>query len=153
GGATQWLPLEAEDDTRSLTLSGSVGVRLGGAPRAQAIGQGARPLYYVPGRLSSGAFDGGPRPERIIVNGLAMVQSSAVWHTWSFAAGAIVWGTPTPGQTVGLYFEMTAGAISKLTVNTKPGDAQPQFLILGYVAPTSAKPGALTLQAAFAGTA
>jgi predicted phage baseplate assembly protein len=153
GGVTQWLPLEADDDTRSLTLSGSVRVRTGGALRAQAIGQVARPLYYVRGRLASGALDEAPRLERIFVNGLEMVQSSAVSQTWSVAAGAIVWGTPTPGQTVGLYFEMTAGAISKLTVNTTPGDAQPQFLILGYVAPTSAKPGTLTFQAAFAGTA
>jgi hypothetical protein len=153
GGAPQWLTLETDDDTRSLTLSGGVRVRPAGTPKAQAIGQVARPLYYVRGRLASGVFDEAPHLERIFVNGLEMVQSSAVSQTWSVAAGAIVWGTPTPGQTVGLYFEMTAGAISKLTVNTTPGDAQPQFLILGYVAPTSAKPGTLTVQAAFAGTA
>src|SRR5262249_1417804 len=83
GGTTQWLPLEADDDTRSLTLSGSVRVRTGEALRAQAIGQVARPLYYLRGRLASGALDEAPRLERIFVNGVEMVQSSAVSQTWS----------------------------------------------------------------------
>ena len=154
GGAPQWLTLETDDDTRSLTLSGGVRVRPAGTPKAQAIGQVARPLSITFVAASRPAYS---------TKRLTSSASSSTVSKWSsrrpcrkrgrLRQGAIVWGTPTPGQTVGLYFEMTAGAISKLTVNTTPGDAQPQFLILGYVAPTSAKPGTLTVQAAFAGTA
>jgi hypothetical protein len=153
GGAASWIPLEAEDDTRALTLSGGIRVRPGAAHKAQAIGQVPRPLYYIRSRVVSGAFDQAPRLERIFVNGVELMQSTPVTQTWSVAAGAIVWGTPTAGQTVGLYFEMNAGAITKLTVDAAPGDARPQFLILGYVAPTPTKAGTLTVQAALVGTA
>jgi len=157
GGLAKWLPLDVDDDTRSLTLSGAVRLRPGTAMKAQTIGQVAQALYYVRARLAAGAFDEAPSVERLLVNAVEAIQSVPVWQTWPIAAGAIVSGTPIPGQMAGLRLEMRAGSISTLTVDAAPAPApgsgsEPAFLVLAYVAPGALTPGSLTVQAALAGS-
>jgi hypothetical protein len=150
GGAGRWLPLDVDEDTRSFTLSGAVRVRPGSAMKAQALGQVTRSLFYVRCRFAAGAFDEAPRLERIFVNALELVQATAVGQTWPIAPGAVIWGTPVPGQLAGLHLEMQQGAIVKMTVDPSPA-GDPTFRILGYTAPTASVPGTLLVQAALAG--
>lgn len=155
-GTARWLPIESDDRTRSLTLSGAVLLRPSQVMKAQAVGQVPQMGYYVRCRFIGGAFDEAPRAERVLVNGVELVQSVPVWQTWPIAAGAEVSGTVTPGQMVRLQLEMQHGTISKLAVTTVPPGANqssdPTFLILGYVPPTAAVAGSVTAQAALAGT-
>jgi len=154
-GSARWAPLEFDDRTRSFTLSGAVLLRPGHAMKAQTVGLVPEAGYYVRCRLTGGAFDDAPRAERVLLNGVELVQAAPVWQTWPIAAGADVSGPVTPGATVTLQLEMQHGTISKLAVTAAPAGASssndPTFLILGYVPPTTAAAGSLTTQAALAG--
>jgi predicted phage baseplate assembly protein len=150
-GGDRWLPLEAADDTRSLTLSGALRLRPSGPIAVRAIGRVVRPLAYVRCRFADGAFDEAPALDRIFVNALTLVQASPVWQTWTIAAGAVVTGTPTAGQPARLNLEIRGGAITALTVDGGPGP-EPAFLVLGYTAPTAVADGTLVVQAALAGS-
>lgn len=150
GGGTRWLPLESDDDTRSLTLGGAVRLRTATVMKAQAVGQVMQPLCYVRGRFVQGAFDEAPRAERVLLNGVELVQSVPVGQTWTLAAGATVSGSLTPGQVAGLQLEMGGGAITRLTIDPAPA-SEPKFLVLGYVAATPLAAGSLTVEAVLAG--
>ena len=151
GGAERWEPLETEDDTRSLTLSGAVRLRPAAALGPRALGGVPRPLHYVRCRFAGGRFDEAPRLDRIFVHALELVQSAPVRETWSIAPGAVIDGTPVPGQPARLDLELRAGAITSLTIAPADGTA-PAFLVLGFTAPTSSAAGTLTVQAALAGS-
>ncbi len=150
GGGTQWLPLESEDDTRSLTLSGAVRLRIPTVMKAQALGQVPQPLCYVRCRFAQGAFDEAPRAERVLLNAVELVQSVPVWQTWTIAAGATMSGTLAPGQLAALHLEMGGGAITSLTVDPDPA-GEPKCLVLGYVPATPVAAGSLTVEAMLAG--
>ncbi len=150
GGTGHWTPLESDDDTRSLTLSGAVRLRPAAAMTAQAVGQVPKPLYYVRARFSSGAFDETPRIDRVLVNGVELEQATSVTQTWSIHPGAVVTGTPVPGSITGLHLEMHHGGIGTLTLHEPAGD-EPRFLILDYVAATATTAGTITVDAALAG--
>ena len=155
-GAARWLPLDSEDRTRSFTLSGAVQLKPSQAMKTQSVGHAPQPAYYVRCRFIGGAFDEAPRAERVLVNGVELVQSVPVWQTWPIAAGADVSGTIAPGGVVRLQLEMQHGAVSKLVATAAPPEpdksGDPSFLILGYVAPTTGAAGSVTTQAALAGT-
>jgi predicted phage baseplate assembly protein len=149
GGADRWLPLDADDDSRSLTLSGSIRVRPRGAMAARSIGRVPRALRYVRCRFADGAFDAAPWLDRLIENALELEQASPAWQTWSIAPGAVVSGTPVPGRTAALDLVFRNGAITELTVDDAA--APPAFLVLGYAAPTATAAGTLAVQAVLAG--
>jgi hypothetical protein len=155
GGTARWQPLESDDGTRSFTLNGPVRLKPSEAMTAQAIGHVAQPGYYVRCRFVEGAYDEAPRADRVLLNGVELIQSVPVWQTWPIAPGVAVSGSVTPGETVRLQLEMEQGTISKLTITPippGPGPSnEPAFLILGYVPPSAGVAGSITPQAALAG--
>jgi hypothetical protein len=155
GGTARWAPLESDDDTRSFTLSGAVRLKPTEVMKAQAVGQVTQPGFYVRCRFAAGAFDQAPRAERVLLNGVELIQSVPVWQTWPIAQGAAVSGSVTPGETVRLQLEMQQATISKLTITPIPPGAEPSnepaFLVLGYVPASASVAGSITTQAALAG--
>lgn len=149
GGAAQWLPLDAKDDTRAFSLSGAVRVSPAQSMKPTALGPVSEALCYLRCRFTQGAFDEAPRAVQVLVNGLVLVQSVPVWQSWTIARGAVVTGPFTPGQATGLRLKVQRGEISELSVDDDP-DAPP-FMVLGYVAPTAGTSGLLTVQAALIG--
>jgi hypothetical protein len=89
-----WQPLEALDDTRSLTLSGAVSLGLPAAVPLQQTGAIGRPLATLRVRFVSGAFDAPPVVDAIRANAAEVVQSVPLWETWSVAPGVVASGTP-----------------------------------------------------------
>lgn len=146
-----WHPLDADDDTRALTLSGAVRLRPRAGMAARALGGISRPLHYVRARFASGAYDEAPAIAGLFVNALELVQAAAARQTWTIAPGAVLTGVPVCGQAAHVVFELRDGAIVALTA-TAPASGEPAFPVLGYSPPTSGAAGALTLQAAVVGT-
>ena len=146
----QWVPLESTDHTRAFTLSGRVRLRPGGmAPRA--IGRVAAALYYLRCRVVGGAFDEAPQVDRVFLNGVELGQFTPVWQTWPIAAGTTVSGSLIPGQATAIDLQVSNGVITKLSADSSHPDS-PQFLVIGYAAPTALTAGYLAIQAMLAGT-
>src|SRR6266852_654573 len=147
GGKTQWLPLAAQDTTRSLTLAGSVQVRVPAIMAKSTIGKVPAQLYYVRCRLVAGAYDATPMANRIEINAVASEQSVPVWKQWKILPDASVSGTaPKAGDRTSLQFAFDQGGnITTLKFPSDDPDA-PTFLVLDYQPPLPPKEGRLTLE-------
>ncbi|WP_431257235.1 putative baseplate assembly protein [Roseateles chitinivorans] len=153
GAAGRWLPLEVDDDTRSFSLSGALRLRPGAAMKASALGRVAQPQCWVRARLVDGAFDAAPRLQRLLLNGVQLVQSTPVWTSWPIAPGTVATGGPiTPGQGAALRLTLQQGRIVALTVDASDvPDGAPVFTVLAYTAATATDPGLLAVDGTLAG--
>jgi predicted phage baseplate assembly protein len=147
-----WQAVEADDDTRSFSLSGPVVLSLPAAAVARTGAVGI-PLAYVRARFVSGAFDAAPVVARLLANAVEVEQAVPAWDRWAIApkvvpsgtvpaAGDATWIKPTfddSGQLSTLAF--TAGAEDALAVR-----------VLAYQAATDSRSGLLTLEAKRLGT-
>lgn len=143
-----WQAVEAEDDTRSLTLSGAVMLPL---PRGAAVarhGADSKPLTYVRARLASGSFDAAPEVARVLANAAEVEQCAPVLEQWVIATGVVAIGSPPlPGGEAHLYFDFdAAGRLSSLEFTDDANDALPVRL-LAYKPATNAQEGRLTVEA------
>ncbi|HTV23569.1 MAG TPA: putative baseplate assembly protein [Polyangiaceae bacterium] len=117
-----WEALEVQDDTRAASLSGTVHLRFTHAPRAQRLGAVDTALYYVRGRLSSGALDVAPVATQLRANAARVRQVTRATDTWLVAEGVVVGGAPPPrGALAGLSFETKKGELGALHFD-EPGD-------------------------------
>jgi len=149
-----WRPLDAgageiEDDTRALTLDGSVIVRVPEATTAIALGNVPQPLHYLRARLLGGSYDAPPRLRLVQLNGVPVRQESAVGTKWELRKGATISGpVPASGDRTGLRFTVDPqGAIDTLEFTAD----EPRFLMLGFKPPTATTDGWLELEAALLG--
>lgn len=143
---SNWVALEARDDTRSFTSTGGVELRATQSMTAQTLGSVAEPLNYIRVRFTGGGYDAPPVAERILLNGIEAIQAVEPWVSLSIAPGAVVTGSAAPGQTIGFDFKMEGPLISELTIDPAPA-ADPKFTLLAFTAPTALLNGTLMIAA------
>jgi hypothetical protein len=148
-----WQPIEAVDDTRSFTLSGSVvlpSVNTAAVIRTGAI---AKPLAYVRARFASGFADAEPVLDRVFVNAVEVEQCSPASEQWTVATGVIAVGTPPlPGSFAWLLLDFdVSGEISSL-VFTSESEGALFVRVLAFQPATNARQGRLVVEAIRIGT-
>jgi len=131
GAGSQWVAIQAEDRTRSLTQSGDVRLKPGAMSQSTA-GPVKTPLYYVRVRLSAGQFDAPPAAQRVSLNAVDAEQSIPASETWPITSGAVITGTPpTPGETVDIQTTFNGdGQVTQLAFGPNSGSAP--FVVLDY---------------------
>ncbi len=133
-----------KDDTRALTLDGSVEFKLPDDMSALDAGT-AVPSYYLRARVESGDYDAPPLVSEVIVNALHVVQAVPMRQAFTIQAGVISGGTvPTvPGQA---RFKMKLDASGVITDLAFVSDESvPEQAILFYHAATPTNAGAIIL--------
>jgi predicted phage baseplate assembly protein len=101
-----WTAAATQDDTRSLTLDGTVALKPGGAMSAGGVPGGASDLYYVRARFAAGTYDAAPVAARIVLNGAEAEQTTAVPSTWQGK------GNGKPDQAISLsHAPVVAGSV------------------------------------------
>jgi predicted phage baseplate assembly protein len=140
-GGDQWLPLPAQDQTRSLTQSGRVEFTV---PDGTKIQPGTQTQMRC--RMIAGAYDAPPLLSDIAINGVPAVQSvTAGKLTWPVTADAAVSGYPTPGgrSHVGLRLD-DKGRVVRVDFD----DANaPSLLVLEFQPAAGNALGTLTIEA------
>jgi predicted phage baseplate assembly protein len=147
-----WQVAEANDDTRSFTLSGSVVLSLPAA--AARIGAVEASLVYVRARFVSGALDEAPVVARLLANAVELEQVEPVWDRWVIARSVMPSGTlPTAGEVTWIkpIFD-ESGQLSTLAFTGAAEDAL-AVRVLVYQSETESQSGMLTLEAKRLGTA
>jgi predicted phage baseplate assembly protein len=150
GGAWRRLDAhagEVEDDTRNLTLSGRVTLRLPAPPAAVRVGEVEAARPYVRCRIVSGLYDAPPRLEALIFNGVRTRQEGPVGEVvWKLAPGAVVEGPhPVPGSNARL--DPTFAADGRITRLVTDAAHVPELLVLKWQAPSPAAEGRLSVEA------
>jgi predicted phage baseplate assembly protein len=141
-----WETIDADDDTRSLTLSGPVVLPLPQAAAILSSGSVARPLAYVRARLVSGSYDAVPLAQ-FYANAVEAEQCAPLWQDWEIAPGVAATGTaPAPGDLAWLRFDFDGDRVSRLGFATAADDAM-SVRILSYQPATQDDSGHLTLEA------
>jgi predicted phage baseplate assembly protein len=143
-----WQEVDATDDTRSFTLSGSVVLASLSAAAASRTGAIAKPLAYVRARFASGSADAAPVAARVLANAVEVEQCAPAWEQWTVATGVIAVGTPPlPGRFAWLYLDFdVSGEVSSLEFTSQADDAL--FVrVLAYQPATNAQTGRLTVEA------
>jgi hypothetical protein len=155
GGALEWAPLEADDDTRAFTLNGAVTFRAPAAMRQAVVGDVSTPLYYLRCRFEAGSYDAAPLLQDAALNGVAARQSVPIFSRLQIAPGSVVTygsgGPPQPYEETVLRLSFDSQQrISQLAFDgAAPG--APRFRVLSFDAPTAAKAGSLLLEGGFLG--
>ena len=150
GGSWQALVPESGqvmDDTRTLTLDGTLRFVLPSAMKAVALGEAEKELYYLRCRLAHGAYDYAPRIAEVGLNSVEVEQATPAWQRFPIAAGSVVNGPlPTSGDVTRLTFTLDAtGTITELTFNPN-AQTWPHVRVLSYGGPTVTDPGAIALE-------
>ena len=143
-----WEPVEFIDNTRSMTLSGTVSLIIATAPPALKTGATPQPLQYLRCRLASGSFDDVPVALQVLENAGQAQQSSPLWEEWPIAAGVVAIGTPpSPGGAawINLSFD-TSGNINSLDFGSSAAEGI-RTAILAYKPASAANRGSLTVEA------
>jgi hypothetical protein len=143
-----WEALQFADDTRSMTLSGTVSVTIATVPASLRIGATPQPLQYLRCRFASGAFDDVPVALQILENASESQQSSPLWEEWPIAAGVVAIGTPpSPGGAawIDLSFD-TNGNIDSLDFGSSATQGV-RTVILAYKPASATNPGSVTIEA------
>jgi predicted phage baseplate assembly protein len=148
-----WQAVEADDDTRSFTLSGPVVLSLPAAAAAR-VGAAVNPLVYVRARFVSGAFDEAPVAARLLANAVELEQAEPVWDQWAIATKVVASGTPpAAGETTWIKPSFDeSGQLSALAFTAAADDAM-AVRVLAYQAATESQSGVLKLEAKRLGVA
>jgi predicted phage baseplate assembly protein len=143
----EWQPIEARDDTRSASLSGSVVLRMPQPTRFAPAGVVERALHYVRCRLASGAFDAAPRAEFVRANAARVLQVTRAFDIWTIARGVVAIGTPPPaGAVAWLSLEIRGDQVTALEF-AEPGPETLRARVLSFNPATDARAGQLALEA------
>ena len=136
-----WETLAASDQTRSMTLSGTVALSFTSPPVAA-------PLFVLRCRLVSGAFDAAPMASAILENATEAEQASPMWQRWTLAMGAVARGTPAaPDELSSLRVAFApSGTVMSLDFSDTAEGAL-TVRVLAFVPATTTAEGSLTVEA------
>jgi hypothetical protein len=76
-----WSAATVDDDTRSLTLDGTIRFKLSTEMAKGGVDAGSAEIYYLRARLASGTYDAAPVATHIVLNGVLAEQTAAVPKT------------------------------------------------------------------------
>lgn len=136
-GAKAWRPLrpaegELVDDTRSLTLTGSVRLQVPEAQSAVAVGAVAQKLHYIRCRFASGSYESAPEAQFVAMNAVLAEQAVPMSTRLPLAQGAVVSGPmPAPGDLVRFHLELAQGEIQQIKF-AAVDPAAPEFRCLDF---------------------
>jgi predicted phage baseplate assembly protein len=150
-----WQPLHTVDDTRTMTLNGSVELTFTAPPVVLRTGAVTAPLRYIRCRLASGSLDAAPLALRILENAAAAEQASPLWEQWTIAPGVVAIGIPpTPGQAAWLRFTLDGSdRIASLEFASASAHAESiRIVVLAYKPATASQTGSLIVEASRVGT-
>ncbi len=148
--AAGWEPVMVQgyvlDETRGLTLDGSVRLTIGGVMVARAIGVVADPRFYLRCRLVSGRFDAMPTLGTVVPNAIIAEQRLPVWRRYTIPSTATISGLPIVGQRQPLELTFDAnGHIAAIAVAAAPTQT-PDVHVLEFTPPAGPVIGILTLE-------
>ena len=136
---------DVDDETRSLTLNGTVRITAPRHGEHAVIGTVTRSLYYLRIRFVAGAYDAAPELASLTLNGVPADQTAHVTTHLPLTADVVIAGTPALGSEIGLALEVRQGAIHRVELGADvPG---PRFRLI-ELAPHAA---VLGVDAAFLG--
>lgn len=153
-----WHPLdpglgEVADDTRGLTLEGSVVLTMPAAMDQSAVGAVSTPAFYVRCRMTVGPPDAAPVLGAIMANAVPTEQITRARSTLIVAPGVTppIGSEPVPGtwSRLSLALDQT-GTVTSLAVD--PSLDVPEVLVLGYQPATAQDPGSLKATLVWIGT-
>lgn len=106
GAAVTWEPLQGDrviDETRALTLSGTVRIRSPAGMAKETIGRVGDEFYYLRVRFEAGSYDAPPMLQNVAMNGLAAEQTVPVGALqtigdWDVEAALVGESNGTPTQ-------------------------------------------------------
>lgn len=137
---------EVADDTRSLTLDGTVEINLPATVVAQAYGAVAAPMIYVRCRLDRGQFDEPPKFLDVAVNAVPCEQSVALSRRFVIPHSVAPAGpAPAPGTTTRVRMKVGAAEMVSALTFDPTAAGLPDVLVLSYQAPAAGSDGHLTL--------
>ena len=147
-GLNTWRSIDAIDDTRSFTLSGSVELPSVDTATVLRTGAIAKPLAYIRVRFASGAADATPVMNRVFMNAGEVEQCIPASEDWTLATGVIAVGTPPlPGSMAWLLLDFdVSGEISSLEF-TSASDNALFIRVLAFQPATNANQGRLSVEA------
>jgi len=147
-----WATADARDQTRCLTISGSVRLTPD-ATVASVIGAVPSPLHWIRCRLAEGRPDAAPALTAITEQAVTATQVLRLQRTFPIAPGTMPdpGAEPVPGITAHLRLGLDpAGRITTLAVADDP--ALPRAAVLDYRAATADAAGALTVELVLLGS-
>lgn len=141
-----WTAISAQDDTRSLTLTGTVVLDVPAVPET-TVGRLPYKALFLRCRLESGQWDAPPIATAIRCNSLSAVQKAALVDRWVLAQPANVLGTaPSPAATTPISVAFNdAGEITRLDFTASP--STPTFRFLQLDTPAAPARSTLALEA------
>ena len=147
GTGVEWRALEAEDDTRSMTLDGRVRVRLPAGSTMQRLGCPEPHLHYIRCRLIRGAFDAPPLISEILLNTAEAEQAVPAVRKWAIAKGVMAQGpAPSVGDSAPVRMKLGVfGEIAELAFGSEAGPEAPEAAIVAYEPATITSDGHLVL--------
>lgn len=149
---SSWVALAVADETRGLTLDGSVRLTIAGPMAARALGAITTARFWIRCRLVSGRYDTTPLFRTIVANAIVAEQRRPAWRRFSVATTAAITGLPIVGQRQPVDLSVDAtGVVTEIVVHAGP-TVTPRVRVLEYSAPAGAIPGVLTLELAPLGT-
>ena len=154
--ASGWVTLTGSavnDDTRSLTLDGTVTLTLPQDVAPQQLGRVAAPQSWVRVQFSAGAYDAPPTAQTIVMNGVQARQSAPVSSlAWTINPGVVASppSPPTPVAAVNLQLD-ARGNISELRFDDT-ANGVPHLRVLSFTPATATSPGNISIEATSLGT-
>ncbi|MHB1224676.1 MAG: baseplate J/gp47 family protein [Gemmatimonadaceae bacterium] len=143
---------DVDDETRALTLGGTVTLRLPVATAATVTGAVAGPLHWLRCRLAAGSYDETPTLLGVTMNAVVVEQARTAWQQLPVAAGVVAGGAIGAGMRTGLSLVLDAGGTVTALAPAVAGAAAPELLVADYSPPTATTGGSLALDLVHLGT-
>jgi hypothetical protein len=127
---------QVADDTRSVTLDGSVDMNLPVAIVKLAVGGVPASLFYVRCRLAQGAYDSPPMLLDTAINAVPVEQSVPLTQRFTIPAPVTPTGTsatvPTPGKTMRFRMKLAPTQVVQALAFDPTAASLPDVLVLDY---------------------
>jgi predicted phage baseplate assembly protein len=126
-----WTAIDADDDTRSMTLDGRLRLRFAADVPPLKLGRISKPYQWIRCRLSAGKWDAPPVASLVAPNACFCEQATPLVDRWPLADGVAPKGAPGAGAiaSIAVLFN-DAGEVSSLDF-TDGAEGAARFRFLG----------------------